>query len=58
MGKMKTFKVTVWTMNGYTHEHKVKAGNKNALERRLRDMEIINGREYVQIEEIGGMKPK
>ena len=56
---LKIFKVTVSAGGGKNnanflyHAHTVKAGNKAALERRLKNMEIINGREHVQIEEIG-----
>ena len=56
---MKTFKVEVYVTGQRTgelhyskHEHIVKAGNLKALVRRLKDMEIINGREDVHIEEI------
>lgn len=57
-GIMKTFKVTVVGVGilkgegNFKHEHIVKATSKKALENRLIDMEIINGREHVRIEEL------
>ncbi len=55
---MKKFKVIVMDGGGkdsgyFKHEHIVRAANKKVLERKLKDMEIINGREYVRIEEVG-----
>ena len=56
---MKIFKVEVYVtgqrsgeLHYSKHEHIVEATSKRALVNRLKDMEIINGREDVHIEEI------
>ncbi len=55
---MKKFKVIVIgtgirkNEGNFKHEHIVEASSEKALVKRLKDMEIINGRESVHIREI------